>query len=101
MKHKINKLDLQIGFVFREWGTPGTSPLAAPTGRAGQGRASYHLPLVRVVCGPGPRGCVARRRPWNSGWCGLAAANLCDLGEVHQLSRLCVPSSVKSECWSR
>lgn len=51
MKHKINKLDLQIGLVFGEWGPPSSS--------SRQGRASYHLPA-------GEGGVW----PWAEGLCG-------------------------------
>lgn len=56
MKHKINKLDLQIGLVFGEWGPPRHIP---PGSSSRQGRTSYHLP-------PGEGGVW----PWAEGLCG-------------------------------
>lgn len=74
MKHKINKLELQIGLECGETGASRHIPQAAPAAS----RLCHHP--VRAACGS--RAQVTGRKPQNSGWCRLAAANLCDLGEV-------------------
>lgn len=83
MKHKINQLDLQTGLECMERGPPGTSPRQLQ--QPGQCKL---LPR---------RAGRARRRTRNSGWCGFAATNACDLDGSHQVSRPCIPFSVKLE----
>lgn len=74
VKHKINKLELQIGLECGEAGASRHIPAAAPA----DSRLCRHP--VRAVCGS--RAQVTGRKPQNSGWCHSAAADLCDLGEV-------------------
>lgn len=61
MKHKVNKLELQIGLKCGERAPPGTS-LGSSTS---QGSAGCYQ--VRAVCDSGAEAWCGKGRPWSSG----------------------------------